>query len=134
MPDTMNASRKADREAIAASFKAVADKFGAEVLRRDEGPNLGYHGASIYLHFNLHGVGAQVSIDDLHGGEGGLISWFNTDYPARNFTSGFNAAVGDQGMARPHHKATSSGYWDLLAARLQAGLRHAANKTAFIAA
>jgi hypothetical protein len=131
----MKASRKADRLAITASFRAVADKFSATVKQREETPNPGCCGAGIFMSFALNGVGAQVSIDDLHerhGSDGGLISWFNTNYPSRHFTSGFNVAVGEHGSARPHHKATSIGSWDMLAARLQAGLRHAANGTVFI--
>jgi hypothetical protein len=130
----MKASRKADRIAIAAAFREVADKFGATVEQREESPNPGYCGAGIFMSFTLNGVGAQVSIDDLHerhGMAGALISWYNTDYPVRDFAPGFNTAVGDNShFSRPHHKATSIGSWDVLAARLQAGLRHAANGTA----
>jgi hypothetical protein len=70
-------------------------------------------------------------LHERHGFNGALISWHNTEYPVRCFSKGFNHAVGDSGLARPHHKATSSAQWDLLAARLQAGLRHAFNGTAF---
>jgi hypothetical protein len=123
------------RAAIVASLLAVADKFGATVERRDDSAHAGYSGPETVLNIRLNGVGALIGVSDLHerhGFNGALISWHNTEYPPRNFTSGFNCAVGDSGSARPHHKATSSAEWDLLAARLQAGLRHAFNGTAFL--
>lgn len=142
----LNARRKADREQIAAGFVAVAEKMGATIERRDEPAFRGWHGAEIRLGFTLNGVGASVCISDLHGGEDGLISWFNDyscqprpangDYMALKtyrFERSFETAVGSQGSARPHHKATSGGTWDLLAARLQAGLRKARDGLAFIA-
>ena len=148
MPQTP-ASTKAGRAAIVKQFLDVATKFGATVERRDESAHPGYSGAGTYLNFTLNGVGASVGVSDLHerhGQEGGLISWFNHQPPGEwskrfarlghgvhYFTPGFNAAVGEHGKsARPHHKATSCGSWDMLAARLQAGLRHAANGTAFL--
>jgi hypothetical protein len=131
----MNASRKKDRESIAAMFQAAADKFGASVERNESPRNPGYSGASIDLTITLNGVGVQVSIDDLHGPGEGMASWYN-DYtqraPCRNFSPSFNVAVGDLSHARPHHKATSYDAWDVLAAKVQAGLRHAANNTAFV--
>lgn len=139
-----NARTKGDREKIAAGFIAVAEKFGATITRRDESPTAGYCGPAIYLAFALNGVGAQVDISDLHGGDYGLISWFN-DYSAQkaqgtsyltwkthDFERAFETAVGSESHARPHHKATSSGTWDLLAARLQAGLRKARDGKAFM--
>ena len=130
---TLTMRRKADRESVARQFLDVAAKFGATVERRDEDASPGYSGAVISLSFTLNGVGAQVTISDLHerhGWPGGLISWFNTEFPARLFASGFCAAIGDN-KGYPHHKATSSDRWDILAARMQAGLRHAAKGTAF---
>jgi hypothetical protein len=98
--------------------------------------NIGYSSAGIDLSFRLNGVGVMLSIDDLHGPGGGLASWFNDcrEFGAkvRNFSPSFNAAVGDLHHSRPHHKATSYDTWETLAARVQAGLRHAANNTAFI--
>lgn len=145
MEPGFNASRKADREKIAAGFVAVAEKLGAAITRRDETPTPGYCGEGIYLSFSLNGVGAQIDISDLHGGDYGLISWFN-DYSAQprpdngeywklvthRFERGFEVAVGSSSDARPHHKATSHGPWDILAARLQAGLRKARDGKAFI--
>ncbi len=143
----MNAGRKKDREAIAAMFQSVADKFGAKVERRDTPRNPGYSGASIDLTMALNGVGALMSIDDLHGTGEGMASWYNARAysppepgypfgkasPCRNFSPSFNVAVGENMHAfRPHHKATSYDTWEMLAARVQAGLRHAANNTAFI--
>jgi hypothetical protein len=142
----MNASRKKDRESIAAMFQAAADKFGASVERRESPRNPGYSGASIDLTITLNGVGVQVSIDDLHGPGEGMASWYNARKysppepgypygkasPCRNFSPSFNVAVGDLSHARPHHKATSYDAWDVLAAKVQAGLRHAANNTAFV--
>jgi hypothetical protein len=131
----LNASRKADRKRIAAEFIRIAQKFDAEVLIRNEPANPGYSGRGTHFSARLNGVGVTCSIDNLHGGEEDLLSWFN-DYhagqPVRDFSLRFNTAVGEQGHGRPHHKATSGGNWDLLAARLQAGLRHAANSTAFV--
>mgnify|MGYP006342665815 FL=1 len=131
----LNASRKADRKRIAAEFIRIAQNFDAEVLIRDEPANPGYSGQGTHFSARLNGVGVSCSIDNLHGGEEDLLSWFN-DYrqglAVRDFSPRFNTAVGEQGHGRPHHKATSGGSWDLLAARLQAGLRHAANGTAFV--
>lgn len=132
MEPGFNASRKADREKIAAGFVAVAEKFGAAITRRDTDPNVGYCGAGIDMTFSLNGVGAMIDIDNLHGGDNALIHWYNTEYPVRKFESGFTVAVGQIPIYAPHHKATSSGTWDLLAARLQAGLRKARDGKAFI--
>ncbi len=132
MSAPLSARRKADRAKIAATFRAVAEKFGAGVEERQEPRNVGYSGAGVRLNIAWAGVGAMIDVDDLHGGDFALIHWFNTAYPARHFSSAFNVAVGDLSHPRPHHKATSSGTWDMLAARLQAGLRHADKGTAFI--
>lgn len=127
-----NASRKADRETIARALIELARARGAQCERRDEGRNLGYHGASIHLLFSLNGVGAMLNIDDLHGGDWALISWFNTDYPARDFTERFARIVGDRAGRRPHHKATSHpADWYSLAMFLDGGLCLAARGGAF---
>lgn len=131
--DTLNAkcaSRKADREFIARALIGLMERHGAQLERRDDGPNPGYHGASIVLRFTL---GAMLDIDNLHGGDWALIHWHNTEYPARNFTSTFCVAVGDLGRSRPHHKATSHPRdWYSLAMMLDAGLCLAACGEAFI--
>lgn len=131
----MNASRKKDREQIARNFIAIAERCGATVERHDFPRSLGWRGASIDLTFRLNGVGAQLSVSDLHGGERGLISWYN-EYlergATRYFTPAFNASVGDLGQFRPHHKATSGGSWSRLEMLLLGGLSHAAEKTAFL--
>ena len=133
--ETLNAksaSRKADREFITAELVRIAEKQGAEVERRDTPRNPGYSGAGIDLKFELGGVGARVSIDDLHGGDHALISWFNTQYPARNFTTRFCVCVGDHGQFKPHHKATSCpADWFSLAMFLDGGLMLAAREQAF---
>jgi hypothetical protein len=129
--DAARASHKKDREAIAACFVAIAEKHGAAIERRDEPRTLGHCGAGIQLSFTLNGTGAMVSVNDLHGGDSALISWY-PDYvrgycgPVRNYTSAFNVAVGDLLKTWPHHKATSSGTWDQLARYLDAGLAMAA--------
>lgn len=141
--DTLNAkcaSRKADREFIARALIGLMGRHGAQVERRDDGPNPGYHGASIALRFSLNGVGAMLDIDNLHGGDWALISWHNTEYPARNFTSRFCVNVGDLAYRvipdrppRPHHKATSHPRdWYSLAMMLDAGLCLAAGGEAFV--
>lgn len=131
----LSASRKADRKRIAAEFTRIAERFGAEVEIREEPAHKGWSGPTIHFSARLDGVGVQCAIDDLHGGSGALLSWFN-DYRgaqlARMFSDPFNIAVGSGIGARPHHKATSVGNWALLAARLQGGLRHTANGTAFL--
>ena len=137
------ASTKAGRNAIAAQFRQIGLKFGAVITEREESP--GYaSGAGLSMQFSLGGVGAQLGISDLHerhGGEfaGGLISWYNDQPPgewherrARYFTPGFNSAVGQNNTARPHHKATSCDTWEMLAARLQAGLRKASTGAAYL--
>jgi hypothetical protein len=127
-----SASRKADREFIVNTLLGLMERHGAEVERRDDGPNPGYHGHSIALRFTLNGVGAMLDIDDLHGGEWSLIHWHNTEYPARNFTSRFCVCVGGVTSYRPHHKATSQpGTWYSLAMFLDAGLCLAARGEAF---
>lgn len=134
MPDlaACNASRKADREAIAASLIVIAAKYGATATRRDAPRHIGWSGASIVLNFTLNGVGAMTNIDDLHGGYDALIRWYNDDYPARDFSPVFNCAVGDLNHYRkPHHKATSSGSWARLTEYLEGGLELAANGRAF---
>jgi hypothetical protein len=132
-----NASRKADRQDIRAMLTVVAERMGARIEAQDEPRTIGYCGPGTTMRFTLNGVGATISIDDLHGGHEGLLSWYN-DYSApghrtaRHFAPGFNTAVGEYGkQGRPHHKATSSGTWEVLAARLQAGLRKARDGQAF---
>ena len=129
----MNAARKKDREAIAAIMIATATDLGATVERRDSERNPGYRGQSITLDFALNGVGAMLSIDDLHGGDEALISWYNAHYDGayrvRNFTGAFTAGVGDFNP-RPHHKATSHGSWQWLQACLDAGFKLARDNMA----
>lgn len=131
------ASRKADREYIANTLICLMERHGAEVERHDDGPNPGYHGASIALRFKLNGVGAMVDIDDLFaGGSWTLIDWHNTEYPVRNFTARFCGMIGDMrratGCTRPHHKTTSQpADWYSLAMFLDAGLCLAARGEAF---
>lgn len=126
------ASRARDREAIAAALLAIVMRHGAQVERIDSPPTPGYCGAGIDLRFSLHGVGAMIDIDDLHGGQFALISWYNTAHPARNFTSRFCGMVGDLAKPRPHHKATSApADWYSLAMMLDAGLCLAARGEAF---
>jgi len=123
----LKASRKLDRELLASALLALAERHGAEVERQDTPRNPGYSGAGIDLRFELNGVGAMVGIDDLHGGEYSLISWFNTKYPSRNFTTRFCVCVGDTPSRIPHHKATSCpADWFSLAMFLDAGLMLAA--------
>lgn len=123
----LKASRKLDRELLASALLALAERQGAEVERQDTPRNPGYSGAGIDLRFELNGVGAMVGIDDLHGGEYSLISWFNTKYPSRNFTTRFCVCVGDTPSRIPHHKATSCpADWFSLAMFLDAGLMLAA--------
>ncbi len=125
----MNASRKKDREAIAALMIATATDLGATVERRDDPRNPGYRGQSITLRFSLNGVGAMVSIDDLHGGDGALIHWYNTEYPVRNFTGAFKGGIGSF-QPRPHHKATSNGPWQWLQVCLDTGFKLALDNMA----
>ena len=127
-----NTSRKVDREFIASALLALIERHGAEVTRRDTPACPGYGGQGIDLAFSLNGVGAMLSIDNLHGGEHALISWHNTKYPCRNFTARFCVAVGELGNYRPHHKATSCGAdWYSLAMHLDGGLMLAARDEAF---
>lgn len=136
--DTLNASRKADREKIAEALLSVAAEHGATGERQDEPPNPGYSGAGILLRFTLNGVGAMVDIDDLHGGETTLISWYN-DYSGpevttKHFAFGFRAAANAPcSTPRPHHKATTCpDGWDDLRHSLSEGLALAAAREAFV--
>lgn len=127
----LDAGRKADREKIARILIDLAKRHGAQVERRDESPNLGYHGAGIHLVFAVGGVGASLSVDNLHGGGTSLISWFNTDYPPRDFSALFGICVGSPPGNR-HHKATSLPRdWYSLAMFLEGGLLLAARGDAF---
>lgn len=133
----MNASRKKDREAIASQFIAIAEQHGAKVERRDEPRSVGYCGAGVHLAFRLNGVGCMLTVNDLHGGDGALISWYN-DRPVTaetrevcDFSSHFNNCVASY-QSRPHHKATSHGDWDHLLCCLNWGLRCAKQGTAFV--
>lgn len=126
------ASRKAEREVLAMAFETIARAHGAEIVRRETTPTAGYCGAGIDLKISRGGVGALLSIDNLHGGTYAIISWHNTEYPARNFTSRFCVNVGDRGQSRPHHKSTSCpDDWYSLAMFLDAGLYLAARGEAF---
>lgn len=136
--DKFNAGRKPDREALALAFTTIANAHGAEVERADVPAHVGWCGAGIDLRFKLAGVGASLSIDNLHGGATGLISWYNVRTPGRktcNFSVRFALKVGDGGAirgGRPHHKATScGGGWYELALALDAGLLLAASGDAF---
>jgi hypothetical protein len=135
--NSLNANRKADRIRLANLLQRLGEYYGATIERRDETATRGWCGQGIYLSFTLNGVGAQVSISNLHGGNHAIISWYN-DYSGdvgrkcRNFTGAFNAAVGDLAHGRPHHKATSCPRdWFGLASRLSAGLSTALNGQAF---
>ena len=88
----MNASRKKDREQIARNFITIAERCGATVERRDFPRKPGWYGAEIYLTFKLNGVAARLSISNLHGGERGLISWYN-NYHERKGNALFYACV-----------------------------------------
>lgn len=109
-----------------------AAKHGAQVERRDEPRNPGYHGVGIHLSFTLNGVGAMLDIDNLLGVSTSLIHWYGTERGARNYSSRFNICVGASSSGRPHHKATSfPGDWYSLAMNLDAGLLLAARGEAF---
>lgn len=122
------AGRKADRQYLASVLIGIAEKHRATVERIETERNPGYCGQGIDLRISLNGVGASISIDDLHGGYHSIISWYNAKYPSRHFLSRFNCAVGDLHQYRPHHKATScpSG-WYSLAMFLDSGLCLAAS-------
>ena len=133
LPREITAGRKADREKIAAALVAVAAFHGAIVERRDEGPNPGYHGASIALRITHGRLGAMIDVDDLyerHGSRGSLIHWHPVyggmrDDPG-NLSDRFRTAARDY-RGRPHHKATTAcDSWGDMVERLGAGLAVAA--------
>lgn len=128
----LNASRKGDREALAFELVAIAQKHGATVERRDEPAHKGYSSATICLRISCKGVGAMIDIDNLHGGKISLISWYNIEYPPRDFTPRFCRGVLDVGFKYTFHKATSfPGDWYSLAMALDGGLMLAARGEAF---
>lgn len=128
----LDAARKFDRLALAHALTVMGEARGAKIERREDGPNPGYHGHIIALRFDLAGVGAMVDIDNLHGGHYALVHWYNTEHPARDFTTRFCVMIGDLAKARPHHKATSCpADWYSLAMHLDAGLQLAARGEAF---
>lgn len=130
--DALNASRRSDRETIAATLTAIGERHGASIERRDDPGNPGYHGQSIALHFALNGVGAMIDVDNLHGGAHALIHWYNSERPVRDFSPRFNRCVGEP-PRRPHHKATSCpADWYSLAMFLDGGLMLAARGEAFL--
>ena len=132
----MNASRKKDRETIAAWFIDAATRHGATIERKDIPADKGWHGPRVDLSATINGVGVSVSVHDLHGGLAGIASWHNDQDgrgpKARLFTPEFNAAVGDLTHYRPHHKATSAGDWETLALYVDRGLRLASLDQAFL--
>lgn len=134
-PESLNnaqASRKNDRVFLALALTQVATRHGASVERREEQATRGYCGQGIHLQFACKGVGAMIDINDLHGGNRALISWFGTDHKALNFTSRFDTMVGGGNTGRAHHKATSCpSDWYSLAMMLDAGLLLAARGEAF---
>jgi hypothetical protein len=133
--NSKNASRKADREAIARALCAIAAEQGAEIRRKESGGCLGFCGKGIDLRFSLNGVGAMIDVDNLHGGQFAIISWFNDgSSPCRNFSDRFNRCVGDLPLGRvPHHKASSvPADWYSAAMFLSAGLMLAARGEAFV--
>lgn len=132
----LNASRKANREKIADALCAIAEAQGAAIVRRDSEANPGFCGQGIDLRFELNGVGAMVDIDNLHGGEYALISWYSCagkpEGSGRYLCSRFNRAVGEQPLGRKHWKATTvPADWYSLAMYLEGGLTLAARKEAF---
>lgn len=132
--NAMNASRKADREHIARDLVTLADAYGATIRRRDE-PKWRSTSAGIHLSFELDGVGAIVTINNLFGGVDALIHWHNTKRPVRNFTARFCGMVGARNTYGPHHKATSMpNGWYALAMCLDGGLMLARDGDAFEAA
>lgn len=121
------ASRKADREFIIRALIDLVERHGAQVERCP-----GYHNRCITLRFTLNGVGAMIDIHNLHGGYWSLISWYNTEYPVRDFTTRFCVNIGDLTRSRARHKATSCPQdWYSLAMCLDAGLCMAARGDAF---
>ena len=131
----LSASTKQGRDAIAREFVAVAEKFGASVERMDTPAIKGMAKPAVILTFALGPIQAMVDIDTEISATGGIMSW----YPGENFpgdaglSPGFLVAVGDPAEAnRPYRtvKATSHGGWLVLAAYLQAGLRHIQKGTA----
>src|SRR6185312_12121045 len=100
--NALNASRKADRIRLANLLIGLGEYYGATIERRDQPANPGWRGQSIELMFKLNGVGATVTISNLHGGDHAIISWYN-DYSGdigrkcHDFTGLFNIAVGDRG-------------------------------------
>ena len=144
---TASARTKAGRKAITAALIAIGERHGATVTTREEAPNPGWRGAGTTLTFTLAGVGALVSVNDLHersGMRGSVLSWHNdytdqqageghfSEWRTYDFTPAFNCAVGDLGRYRPHHKATSIGEWHDIAHALDCGLELAASGRAFL--
>lgn len=131
-----NASRKMERIAIADTLEAIALEQGATVTERRNEPALkGFSGQGIALRIECKGVGCMIDIDNLHGGNRALISWFNAPRElgesVRNFSRRFVRCIGDV-AGRPHHKATSHpANWYSLAMMLEAGLMLAARGEAF---
>jgi len=121
--NSMTVGRKADREYITAELLKIASNRGATAERREEPRNIGYHGAGIHLEFRNNGVGAMIDVDDLHGGKYVCIHWFNSNFPARNFTWQFERGVLAVSRMHVFHKATSIPQdWFSLAMALDAGL------------
>lgn len=134
LPDILglSAKRKAEREKIAAAFEQVAAKHGAEFERENSPRFNGWHGPGIDITAKLNGVGGSLDIDDLHGGDGALISWYNASYPARDFSASFMCAAGDV-CRGPHHKASSHGDWQRMLRQFDAALAVVAEGRAFLA-
>lgn len=128
----LDAGHRFDRRRIADYLLHIGAMRGALVEQRDEPAVKGFGGASIRLNFSSNGVGAMLGLDNLHGGKYALISWYNTQYPARLFTTRFCVCAGALPVGRPHHKATTHpSDWYSLAIFLDGGLLLAARGEAF---
>lgn len=128
----LNANRKADRECLAMALTMLAEARGAKVERMDTPATAEFGGQGIDLRISNMGVGCMVYIDNIDGGTRTLISWYNSEYTARNFTTRFCVCVGSSNDHRPHHKATSlPADWYSLAMYLDGGLLLASRGSAF---
>lgn len=124
--DSFNAlrgGRQEDREAIAWGLRFIAGRHGAALSQHHTEAVGGVVGMGLSLDFSLNGVGAFCSIDSLFEGKTSVLSWHNTEYPLRNFTTAFCEAIGSPQQFGPYHKATSAPLdWYSLAKLLDAGL------------
>ena len=124
---------KQNRAQILQELTAIAERFGAEITI-DEWKTAGGKDCGCGMMVRLNGVTASIAIVSEIDPEIGSIDWVaDRTEPGKALARRFQIAVGDYDHTpnRRIIKANTTAPWALLAAHLQAGLRHLSKGTAF---